>query len=120
MPSLETLESFVSLVEAGRTVDAMVLFYAEHASMQENMSAPRSGKAALIRHEEAALSTVETMKATCVRPILISEDVAVVRWIFEIQDKKGKTMRFEELAYQRWAENQIIHEQFFYDPAQFR
>jgi hypothetical protein len=29
-------------------------------------------------------------------------------------------VRFEELAYQRWEGEQIVQEQFFYDPVQFK
>jgi hypothetical protein len=53
MPSKVTVESFVSLVESGQTVEAMHRFYAEHATMQENAASPRFGKSALIKHEEA-------------------------------------------------------------------
>jgi hypothetical protein len=120
MPSLEIVESFVNLVESGKTVEAMERFYAEHASMQENMSEPRFGKAALIKHEEAALASISKLWATCVRPIFVSGDFVVIRWIFEIEDKNGKTMRFEELAQQRWEGNYMVQEQFFYDPAQFK
>ena len=120
MPQPQALESFVQLVESGQTVEAMRRFYAEHASMQENMGAPRSGKAALIQHEEKALQSVKSLKARCVRPILVSGDVVVIRWVFEIHDKAGKGMKFEELAYQRWEGNLIVEEQFFYDPGQFK
>jgi SnoaL-like domain len=120
MPSLETVESFVGLVEGGQTLEAMHRFYADHASMQENANAPRVGKPALIQHEEAALATINSMKATCVRPLFLSGDFVVIRWVFEIEDKKGKRMRFEELAHQRWEGNHVVHEQFFYDPAQFK
>jgi ketosteroid isomerase-like protein len=119
MPTQQTVETFVQLVEASQTVEAMVRFYAEQATMRENMTAPRTGKAALIKHEEDALATIKTLKARCVRPILISGDVVVIRWVFEIEDKKGKAVRFEELAYQRWQGELIVEEQFFYDPGQF-
>ena len=54
MPSLQTVERFVEFVEAGRRIDALASFYAEDASMQENGSQPRCGKAALLAHEAAA------------------------------------------------------------------
>lgn len=63
MPGPEALESFVQLVEDGRTVEAMVRLYAEHASMRENMAAPRVGKDALIRHEEGALASIRRLTA---------------------------------------------------------
>jgi flagellar hook assembly protein FlgD len=120
MPSLEAIESFVKLVERGETVEAMKRFYAENASMQENAATPRVGKATLIKHEETALASIAKLKATCVRPIFVSGDFAVIHWVFEIQDKKGKTVRFEELAHQRWEGNLMVQEQFFYDPAQLK
>lgn len=120
MPSLESVEDFVRTVEAGRTVEAMVRYYADHATMQENETAPRVGKAALIRHEEAALATIQSLRATCLRPIFVSGDFAVIRWAFDITDKQGQTMRFEEVAHQRWEGELIAQEKFFYDPAQFR
>jgi hypothetical protein len=120
MPSSSTLDSFIHLVETGHTVEAMQRYYAEHATMQENASAPRVGKRKLIEHEQAALASIASMKATCVRPVFISGDFAVIRWIFEIQDKKGGAMRFEELAYQRWEGELMAEETFFYDPAQFK
>jgi hypothetical protein len=83
MPSLQAVERFVTMVEAGSGLEAMVQFYAEHASMQENGAAPRVGKAALLKFEQAAQESVENRRATCVRPVLIAGDVAVIRWVFE-------------------------------------
>ena len=73
-----------------------------------------------IKYEEDALASILSMRATCVRPVFLSGDLVVIRWVFDIQDKKGKTVRFEELAYQRWEGELIVEEKFFYDPAQFR
>jgi hypothetical protein len=120
MPSLNTVESFVSLVESGKTIEAMERFYADHATMQENAAPPRIGRSALIKHEEGALASITSLKATCVRPVFVSEDFVVIRWVFEIEDKKGKTVRFEELAHQRWEGDLMAQEQFFYDPAQLK
>lgn len=120
MPSLEAVDSFVRLIEEGRTVESMQRYYSEGASVQENMAPPRFGKPALIKHEQDALASIKRLAARCVRPALIAGDVVVIRWVFEIVDKNDKTVRFEELAYQRWNEDEIMHEQFFYDPAQLK
>ena len=120
MPSLNTVERFVAMVEAGQGVEALSLFYAEHASMQENESAPRVGKEALLKFEHAAQASTTNHRSTCVRPILVSGEVAVIRWVFEYTTKTGKPVRFEELAYQRWENELIVQEKFFYDPAQFK
>jgi hypothetical protein len=120
MPSLETVESFVRLVEGGKTIEAMDRFYGDHASMQENCASPRIGKTALITHEEEALASIASLAATCVRPIFISGNFVVLHWVFEIQDKTGKAVRFEELAHQRWEGNFVVEERFFYDPGQLK
>lgn len=70
------------------------------------------------KDEEDALALITSLKAACVRPVIVSGDFVVIRWVFEIQDKMGKTVRFEELAHQRWEGELMVEELFFYDPAQ--
>lgn len=120
MPSTEVIERFLATVEAGHGVEAIRNFYAEHATMKENQSEPRTGREALLKHEEAAQASVVNPRASCVRPVLINGDIVVVRWTFEYQLRSGKAVRFEELAYQRWEGDLIVEEQFFYDPGQFK
>ena len=120
MPTRQTVEHFVDLVEAGKGVDALETFYAENASMQENQSPPRIGKPALLAHETAAQASVSGMTARCIRPIHIEGDIVVLRWIFDYVDGQGRAVHFEELAYQRWAGDSILEEQFFYGPGQFK
>ena len=120
MPSLNTIGRFVAMVEAGHGMEALSQFYAEHASMQENKSPPRAGKEALLQHERSAQASVNDLRSKCIAPILVSGNVAVIRWLFEYNTKEGKPVRFEELAYQRWENELIVQEPFFYDPAQFR
>ena len=120
MPSIETVDRFVSLVEAGHGVAAIEQFYAEHASMQENCAAPRVGKAALLAFEHAAQASVSQLLSSCVRPVLIAGDVVVIRWVFSYTTRSGQAVRFEELAHQQWEGDRIVQERFFYDPAQFK
>ena len=120
MPSIQIVEQFVFMVEAGKGFEALVQFYAEHASMQENGGAPRVGKEALLKFEQAAQASAIDLRSNCIRPVLISANIAVIRWVFEYTTKAGKSVRFEELAYQRWEGDQIVQEEFFYDPGQFK
>lgn len=98
----------------------MQRYYSDAASVRENMTPPRLGRPALIQHEKDALASIKSLKASCVRPVFITGDCAFIRWIFEIEDKKSKTVCFEELAYQRCSDDQIVEKQFFYDPTQFK
>lgn len=119
MPQRDTVERFVAAVEAGDTVKALEDFYASDATMQENGDPPRRGLEALIAHERRNLSRVRWQRARCIRPVLVADDRAVVRWVFEFETLAGRQGRFEELAYQVWRDDRIVEETFFYDPAQF-
>lgn len=120
MPSRDTVESFVALVEACRFIEAMERFYADDATMQENHLPPRVGKPALLAHERGVIASTSGVGARCVRPWLVEGDHVVIRWVFEFTLADGRRSRLEELAWQRWRGEQIVHEQFFYDPAPSR
>lgn len=118
MPSPQTLERFVALVENADFLQAMEEFYAEHASMQENFRPPRVGKAALLEHERKTLANTRQVRTTRIGPVLVNGDFVVIRWRFDFEGMDGKVATIEELAYQRWQGEQIVEEQFFYDPGQ--
>jgi len=118
MPSAETLERFIARVCENAHAEAIEEFYVEHASMRENMGAPRVGRDTLAANERRVLARAKAVSSTCVRPVFVSGPIVVVRWIFEFEWKDGRRTRIEELAYQRWEGERIVEEQFFYDPAQ--
>ena len=119
MPSPATLERFIARVEQNAHVEAIEEFYNENATMQENQSAPRVGRATLTAHEQRALARAESVRSTCVRPVFVQGNHVVIRWIFDFTYRDGSSMRIEELAYQCWEGERIAEEQFFYDPRQF-
>ncbi|MEO8923500.1 MAG: nuclear transport factor 2 family protein [Caldimonas sp.] len=118
MPSDETMARFIARVEQNAHAEAIEEFYLEGGSMRENSAAPRTGRDALVAHERQVLSRARSVQSTCVRPVLVQGDIAVVRWIFRFDWLDGSTTRMEELAYQRWEGERIAEEQFFYDPSQ--
>ena len=118
MPSLQTLERFIARVEENAHAEAIEEFYAEDATMQENQSAPRVGREAHVASERKLFTRVKTLSSKCVRPVFLSGDRAVIRWIFHFEWLDGTVTHMEELAYQRWENERIAEEAFFYDPAQ--
>jgi hypothetical protein len=117
-PSPEVLERFIARVESNDHVGAIRDFYAPDATMRENQQPPRAGREALMAREAQVLEQAASVRSSCVRPVFVSDDRVVIRWVFEFEWKTGKSMRMEELAYQRWEGERIVEEQFFYDPAQ--
>lgn len=139
MPTRETLERFVAMVEANAHVEAVEAFDAADSTMQENGAPPRRGRDAHADNERRVMARAKAVRSTCVRPAMVDGDhVALrarrrsgvhglahaprnpvhVRWIFEFDWLDGTTTRMEEVAWQRWEGELIAEETFFYDPAQ--
>ncbi|MES2243101.1 MAG: nuclear transport factor 2 family protein [Pseudomonadota bacterium] len=118
MPTLETVERFIARVEQNAHTEAIEEFYTPDATMQENQAPPRRGRDVLVAGEAKVMARAKSLTSECVRPVFISGDKVVIRWIFNFTWADGSTTRMEELAYQRWQGERIAEETFFYDPAQ--
>jgi hypothetical protein len=118
MPTPETLERFIARVEQNAHAEAVEEFYTENSSMRENQSEPRVGRALHVANERKVMARAKSVRSECVRPVFVSGNNVVIRWIFEFEWLDGTVTRMEELAYQRWEGERIAEEQFFYDPAQ--
>jgi hypothetical protein len=118
MPMPDTLERFIARVEQNAHVEAVEEFYTANASMQENQAAPRIGREAHVANERKVLARARSVTSKCVRPVFVSGDRVVVRWIFRFEWNDGSVTQMEELACQRWEGERIAEETFFYDPAQ--
>ncbi len=119
MPTPARVAAFVAMVEAGQYVEAIEAFYAEDASMQENLGRTITGRAALMDNERAALThnTIVARKGTVA---LVDGDQVAIRWVFEMTDDARTTRVLDEVAWQRWEGDRIAEERFYYDPGQLR
>jgi hypothetical protein len=120
MPSADTLERFIARIESGAHAEAIAEFYVDNGAIRENQGAPRVGRSRLVEHEQNVLARAKSVESVCVRPVLVNGSIAVIRWIFRFHWLDGTSTEMEELAYQRWQGEQLLEEQFFYDPAQLR
>jgi ketosteroid isomerase-like protein len=118
MPTPDTLERFIALVESNAHAEACDQFYTELSTMQENQDTPRVGRALHVENERKVMARAEAVESRCVRPVLVNGDHVVIRWIFQFTWRDGSVTRMEELAWQRWEGERIAQETFFYDPAQ--
>lgn len=118
MPSADTVAAFVAHVESGRHVEAIEMWYHPDASMQENNSAPRQGRDALVRHEAAVLARMREVVSECLSPPVCEGDRVVIHWRFRFTGQDGSQTTLEELAWQEWRGDRIVRERFFYDTAQ--
>jgi hypothetical protein len=118
MPSPEVLERFIAKVESNAHDEAIEEYYTVDASMQENEQPPRRGRDELVARERKVLARAKSVKSKCVRPVFVSGDRVVIRWVFEFEGHDGTRTRMDELAYQRWEGDRVAEEKFFYDPRQ--
>jgi hypothetical protein len=118
MPDIATLARFIAQVESNKHDDAINEFYTENASIRENQSEPRQGRANLVAGEKTVLAKARSVWSKCIAPVFVNGDYVVIRWRFRFEWMDGTVTEMEELAYQRWDGNLIAEEQFFYDPVQ--
>ena len=118
MPTTETLERFIARVEQNAHAEACEEFYAENSSMQENQFTPRVGRDLHVANERKVFARAKSVTSKCIRPVFVSGDTVVIRWVFHFEWIDGSVTHMEELAYQRWEGGRIAEETFFYDPAQ--
>ena len=93
MPSPQTLERFIALVESNDHVQACELFYTERSTMQENQGTPRIGRDAHVASERQVMARAESVTSTCVRPVLVNGDHVVIRWVFRFAWRDGSVTR---------------------------
>jgi hypothetical protein len=118
MPTRETLERFIARVEENAHAEACEEFYAPHSSMRENQGVPRVGRDAHVANEKKVMARAKTVSSKCIRPVFVSDDHVVIRWVFRFDWLDGTVTLMDELAYQRWEGDLIAEETFYYDPAQ--
>lgn len=118
MPNAERVRQLISMVEAGKFVEAIEEFYAPQASMQENVQAPRHGLETLVAGERRVLASFKEVRTLPVETFFVDGDRSVIRWVFEFVRHDGQSFRQDELAYQRWSGDKIVEERFYYDPSQ--
>ncbi len=118
MPTVTTLERFIARVESNAHAEACEEFYTENASMRENQAPPRVGRDLHVANERRVMSRARSVRSQCIRPLFVSGDWVVIRWVFHFEWLDGTVTHMEEMACQRWEGERIAEEQFFYDPAQ--
>jgi hypothetical protein len=118
MPSRATVDAFVALVESGDYVGAIEQFYAANASTRENNGAPRVGRDNLMAIERHVMAAHKQIEARRLAPVLIDADNVAIVWRFEFTTLHGTMRAMEEVAWQKWRGEQLLEEQFFYDPQQ--
>ena len=120
MPTIERVRNFITRVEQQDYVGAIMNFYHEDASMQENFGPPRVGRDALVAHEMEILLRYGGMPVRKVERFAVEGNTVFINWQFEMNVPNVGVRILDEVAMQTWDGDRIRTERFYYDPAQMR
>jgi hypothetical protein len=109
------VQSLIDHVLQGKILPAMEEFYAENATMAENLNPPTVGKAANIEREKQFVSYVKQFHGATGDIVAIDGDNAVVHWTMDFDAVDGKRVKYDQLAWQTWSGDHIVRERFVYD-----
>ncbi len=118
MPERHVVDTFVSLVENGRFIEALQRYYHPAAVVWENQQASRSGLDALIENEQRVLNAFTAVEGRALQ-VMVDGDGVAIQWRFEFSSDAAH-VSLDEMAVQQWNDGKIVHERFYYDPAQLQ
>lgn len=92
-------------------------FYDENVVVQENLQAPRVGRAISIDRQQRMNVNVKEVHDFKIGSVLVDGDHSVIEMPLEVTTVDGYRIRLEEIGMQTWKNDRIIHERYFYDPS---
>jgi ketosteroid isomerase-like protein len=116
MSTRERVSSLITFVERGDVLGAIVEFYDENVSMQDNANTPTLGREANLERERAFFAGITVHQHRALATV-VDGDLAVVSWLLEFTGADGRHYRLDQVAHQEWKGGKIIRERFYYDSA---
>jgi ketosteroid isomerase-like protein len=101
----------------GKSLEAFEKYYHKDVVMVEATGEARKGKDANRKFEVEFMGMIKEFHGSGVRAITSNEKEAVTMvesWM-DATMKDGKRSMMEEVAVQKWKDDQIIHERFYYN-----
>ena len=109
------VESFQTLVKAGKTLEAIAQYYADDIQIQENNEAPRVGKQAMLIREKGLLDGLKWIKFDIPSSVIDEEKGLVLGEMqIEFETLKGETKQINEAFVQHWKDGKVVFERFYY------
>ena len=106
----------IQLIENGMMLEAIMRYYDENVTTQENVSPPTVGREEVCKGEALFFASLLSVKFT-LASFIVEGDRAAINWVFEYTTADGQRYRMDEIAYQTWRNGKIVHERYVYDTA---
>jgi ketosteroid isomerase-like protein len=117
MSYYEKAKDIYDMLAQGKLTDAFEKYYHDDVVMVEATGESRKGKEANRKFQQEFMNMIKDFHGTGVKAITSDEKQAttmVESWM-DVTMKDGKRSMMEEVAVQKWKDNQIIHERFYYN-----
>ncbi|MFL9481928.1 hypothetical protein ACI6Q2_04060 [Chitinophagaceae bacterium LWZ2-11] len=112
----ECVRELNRLIIAGKTIEAMEVFYHNDVTMQENNDTVREGKQVCIDHEKKVLERTKEIKSKLISQAIDEvNSVVLSEWEFVFVNKENHTFIIQEVAVQRWKDDHIYQETFYHN-----
>lgn len=112
----ESVHGLAEMVSQGKLMEAFEKYYADNVSMQENEGDIRTGKDANRKAEEAFVGGITKINEINMLTVAVGDNVSVLEYHFDVEHKDYGRINKNQVAIQRWQNNKITSEKFYYDP----
>lgn len=115
-PTHARVRSFIARVEQQDYVGAIMHFYHDDATAQNNLGEIRCGRDALVAHEMEILLRFGSVPVRKVERYAINGNLVFINWQFEVTLPSGKTRLVDGVAMQEWEGDRIRRDRLYFDP----
>lgn len=112
----DKVAEFHQLIIDNKTLEAIDKFYAPSVMILENDRQARIGKLTNLKNEAENLKKSEAVESQLLN-VAINEQTSIVmsEWKYLITNVNGEQFLLEEISLQKWENELIIFERFYYE-----
>ncbi len=114
MDITKNVKDLTEMISAGKMLEAFDKYYADNVTMQENETAPRVGKAANRKYEEAFVNGLEKVHDMKILGVATGDNYSTVESFMDLTHKDWGRVARTQVAVQHWDNGKIIKEKFYY------
>ncbi|MBY0376371.1 nuclear transport factor 2 family protein [Patescibacteria group bacterium] len=111
------VEDLAKMLSEGKLLEAFEKYYGENVTMQENEEAPRVGKEANRKAEEAFVGGLTEFRSLKIIGMAIGENYSTLEYSLDVTHKDWGVISKTQVATQVWENGQIVKEKFYYNNA---
>lgn len=112
----ERVDQLNGMILEGQVMEAMREFYTDDVVMAENDNEPTVGLEANLEREQAFVDNT-TWYGAELKGVAIGDGISMVEWWLDFHNTQyGPRLAFTQVAVQRWRDDKICDERFYYSP----